>query len=86
MTEEEHKTKWCPQARLGSSTSGLGGFNRFVWPANNAASDGVQCIGSACAWWRWIHVSAVKWEGNTALMQYPDPEPTEGYCGPAGKP
>ena len=76
MTEEEHKKTWCPQARLAMF--------------GNRDADGDKptgrCIGSACAWWRWIPVSPVRWEGNTMVMQYPDPKPTEGYCGPAGKP
>lgn len=53
MTEEEAKTKWCPFARLGSSTSGLGGLNRFASPAREADFEGTRCIGSACMAWRW---------------------------------
>lgn len=53
MTEEEAKTKWCPFARVGSSTSGLGGFNRFIEPVAAGSDEKVRCIGSACMAWRW---------------------------------
>lgn len=80
MTEEEAKTKWCPQA-VASHTNPRQGFD-----GEPGRLPIFPCIGSACAWWRWIPVGIVRWEGNTAILQYPDPKPTEGYCGPAGKP
>lgn len=52
MTEEEAKTKWCPFANVGSTTSGLGGFNRFIPPVGSGSEDSVRCIGSACMMWR----------------------------------
>ena len=76
MTEEEHKKTWCPAGRTNLASANA------AQPDNRA----ILCIGSACAWWRWIPVSPVRWEGNTMVMQYPDPKPSEGYCGPAGKP
>jgi len=88
VIEEEAKTKWCPFARLGSSTSGLGGMNRFIRPQRSEDEQEVRCIGSACMAWRW-HPKGTD-PDMIAVRQYPDvPEPDEpdgGYCGLAGKP
>lgn len=78
MTEEEHKKMWCPQTQI--IVRADGGLQASGFTGDQS------CIGSACAWWRWIPVSPVRWEGDKMIMQYPDPKPTEGYCGPAGKP
>lgn len=43
MTEDEAKTKWCPQARVGFADMG----------GTNSRTDGnVNCIVSACMAWR----------------------------------
>jgi len=78
MTEEEAKTKWCPYARLGSSTSGLGGFNRFISPAREADFDGTRCVGSACMAFRWSPDTTLEMSGHIVTRQ--------GFCGLAGKP
>lgn len=42
--------------------------------ANSIASNDTYCVGSLCMAWRWLAPVA------------PATEPTEGYCGLAGKP
>jgi len=82
MTEEEAKTKWCPYARLGSSTSGLGGFNRFISPAREADFDGTRCVGSACMAFRWDFKTAAR------KSDFPGSASTSdgGFCGLASRP
>ena len=86
MTEEEAKTKWCPHARLGSSTSGLGGFNRFVSPAREADFEGTRCLGSACMAFRNspVFLPWVNEKGET--IEREGRSYTDFYCGLAGKP
>lgn len=56
LTEEEAKTKWCPETRI-HEVRGAGVYvNKPITDENphghaNAAS--VLCIGSACMAWRW---------------------------------
>ena len=56
LTEEEAKTKWCPETRI-HEVRGAGVYvNKPITDENphghaNAAS--VMCIGSACMAWRW---------------------------------
>ena len=70
MTEEEAKTKWCPFARVGSSTSGLGGFNRFIEPVSADSDARARCLGSACMAFRrlpvvdWSHQFKELLDGN----------------------
>ena len=45
-TEQEAKTKWCPQARVDSTASNRTGLA----DARNAP----MCIGSACMMWVWV--------------------------------
>jgi hypothetical protein len=50
MTEDEAKTKWCPQARLASSG---GSVNRYhVGGMGGGVVSGSNCIASACMAWR----------------------------------
>ena len=71
MTEDEAKTKWCPEARLAapvdSIATGTSG-NRY----GQEFKDWSMCIGSACMAWRWVKDT------------YKNTE--HGYCGKAGKP
>lgn len=86
MTEQEAKTKWCPQSRtldwvfengrVGDELQiGAGAVNR------DARGEPMgRCIGSACMAWRW--------KNDPTGPQDPfGPEPSyDGWCGLAGKP
>ncbi|HEY1858697.1 hypothetical protein [Acidocella sp.] len=86
MTEEEAKTKWCPDVRLRSAgefpaynrVQDLGApFPHALFP--NAAS----CIGSACMAWRATDNAKQKSLPDGAS---PPVFVAAGYCGRAGKP
>lgn len=101
MTEEEAKTKWCPQARIDGLTD-LPAYNRCI---DGSAPKASCCIGSACMMWRWsqqgrqnIASHAVEgWEhipaedSDDGVEFWREPEDRwirrwHGYCGLAGKP
>lgn len=75
LTEEEAKTKWCPQ----------------LTGPNNSSGTGNVCIASACMAWRWAikkgdyfyskggHLGATE---NVLEIETVG----QGYCGKAGKP
>lgn len=73
MTEQEAKTKWCPQ-----STSG-----DYRPDPNNAGKEVRHplCIGSACMAWRWDSVG-MEYEH----AGYGGRERGKGHCGLAGQP
>lgn len=86
MTEEQAKSKWCPQSRVGSGQSGLGGMNRdaHATPVDPTLVERhSRCIASACMAWR---------ERRDEVHTYPDGGGTvvrvelNGYCGLAGQP
>lgn len=87
MTEQEAKTKWCPFARVGSETTGLGSINRDVRKVANF--DSVHCIGSACMAFR-QHGWRDKEDGQFKSMIYEKADATHWepmfHCGLAGKP
>lgn len=75
-TEEEAKTKWCPETRH---------TNKDENPANNKFHTVISpqswncCIGSQCMHWRWDDKSVRKaTEGFDVKVV--------GYCGLSGKP
>lgn len=70
-TEDEAKTKWCPQVRFHGNYEHGGGDNRPV------EGCGVQCLGSGCMMWRWAKGASV---ADSINGKRP------GYCGLAGKP
>lgn len=92
LTEEEAKTKWCPETRI-HEVRGAGVYvNKPITDENphghaNAAS--VLCIGSACMAWRWAdEVGGEPAYRRTPVKDAPghfDNVPL-GYCGKAGKP
>jgi len=71
MTEEEARTKWCPQIRWTSHGEG------YSDPFENRGSN-CNCIASDCMMWRWNRDIMAGGSGRA--------EPTQGYCGLAGKP
>ncbi len=100
MTEEEAKTKWCPQSRLGSSKSGLGGFNRFAPPETRDDFEGTRCLGSACMAWRRNTATFLKDRKTGVFVREAKPGDMytgldlvayegwtdTGFCGLAGRP
>jgi hypothetical protein len=94
MTEEEAKTKWCPQtlcARLIVS-------DHVEQPVEMG---GARCIGSACMAWRWKDRRAGHDLSHWTYFHPDDPERAQeshkeflksnpdgidGFCGLAGRP
>lgn len=87
MTEEEAKTKWCPFARVAKRDIPGRSYNRWAddWSPAGAV-DGAKCVGSACMAWR--NFPPEEW-GKDEPPYHPSNvgiQPTDGYCGLAGKP
>ena len=89
LTEEEAKTKWCPNSRF-SVADGEHGVNRW-WSAKtddgpySVNPEACRCIASRCAAWRWGEFIGPY--GYTASRECTlAPTPTRGYCGAFGKP
>lgn len=84
MTEDEAKTKWCPETRY---------FNdgTKMW-VNRTGVDWLdKCIGSACMAWRWKQrvTNQEEMDNNqySTIRIKPILEDTDqGYCGLAGRP
>jgi hypothetical protein len=76
LTEEDAKTKWCPEGRLIASfdNGGAATFNR-----TQGRSDWPRCIGSACMFWRWSY-------GTGGFTREDRDGNSLGYCGAAGAP
>ena len=78
MTEEEAKTKWCPEARVFDSDGGsAAGANRklgYDWASRT------NCIASDCMMWRWEfdEYQIVGDNGEQKSL-------TMGFCGKGGK-
>jgi hypothetical protein len=52
MTEDEAKTKWCPEARaVAIGPTGRAAANRNEFGEIYTAH---KCLGSACMAWRWL--------------------------------
>lgn len=51
MTEEEAKTKWCPQVRNSNDLNGQA-VNRYANGGDFVEPDHT-CVGSRCMAWRW---------------------------------
>lgn len=83
MTESEAKKKWCPIVRQGDMNNPTG--------INRGYRQDFNCIGSACAMWRW-KTDYIEPDEVHFMSNYPRPKTrivvseTEGHCGLAGKP
>jgi hypothetical protein len=75
-TEEDAKTKWCPEGRLIAkfNNGDAATFNR-----TQGRSDWPRCIGSDCMFWRWVR-DEHGWPENDSNGH------ALGYCGAAGQP
>lgn len=79
-TEEEAKTKWCPEVRVlyvEKMNGRVAAVNRE--PQLGDPMSKSVCIGSHCMAWRWVNAPGPR----------PHDAPEEiyrGYCGKAGKP
>jgi len=62
-TEQEAKTKWCPQVRLTDGDVG-DPFNRTATMIADGPGTAVCCIGSDCMLWVWVDMWASR-EGET---------------------
>ena len=69
VTEEEARTKWCPQTQI-SVIMGSDGF--YCNKPRSTGNNNKNCIASKCMVWRWdIHPDNLRKEAIT----------TGGYCG-----
>lgn len=92
MTEDEAKTKWCPFARVGTSSHpGYPAINRDV-EGGVRTEEASRCEGSACMAWRWRRYADderipngvwVDPTGAAAVGAKGNLKPI-GYCGLAG--
>ena len=89
MTEDEAKTKWCPQSIFAvDSPAGLSG-NR--WDNGDGTSTGsyannaCKCIGSGCMAWRWDKDGWSMMFDDIGPCLRKDAVDLHGYCGLAGK-
>lgn len=75
-TEEQAKTKWCPETRA-LQYQGSGSVNRRT---------DSPCIASGCMHWRWLkasqHPSGLGYLGDGT----PSDDRAQGYCGLSGSP
>ncbi len=77
MTEDEARTKWCPQVRQ-VNPRGESGGNRVGMSENKAAWHHSLCIASDCMMWVWVE-SITR---NAAGQQIDETNyNTEGHCG-----
>jgi hypothetical protein len=76
MTEDEARQKWCP-FELGGAIFAAG---------NNTDKSPKNCIGSACAMWRWNQGAYRITPAAPDMVNIEFDNPGKGYCGLAGKP
>jgi hypothetical protein len=102
LTEDEAKTKWCPEARVkwakrngdGNNWSTRDGDPAFNVVRIERAGDEYHvgsCVGSSCMMWRWHEPWTSSTEegvgGDLVLRLSRKPgEPKRGFCGLAGRP
>ena len=98
MTEDQAKTKWCPQYRVATSGGDHSTFQTDNRPLEYEGKTSVlheyaRCIGQECMAWRWgvEHPDGgwIEAAPNEAVANARRKDPTYvvgGYCGLAGKP
>ena len=90
MTEDEARTKWCPQARIEAIWPSGGAadedsFTGYRVGSHNVTEDGPasNCIASYCMMWRWIYPDLGGFSVDESVVKKMR---THGYCGLAGVP
>ena len=93
-TEEEAKTKWCPESRpaewFASTPHSDGKLVRGGNRDGNGKPDATAyCLGSGCMMWRWVfrfvRVETDEGEPEEWTDAWENSlEPPRGYCGKAG--
>lgn len=84
VTEEEAKTKWCPESRVADSAEDLAPSSNRIYNGEGKVDIDCRCIASACMAWRWYRPPPDLSDteiGYNATYSKPN-----GYCGKAGKP
>ena len=88
MTEDEAKTKWCPESRTHTLYDGADGtapaHNRWYSEREQNSGTGIEdmgeidhefrCIGSACMAWRWNTTTKISADQFNGLSQRSLPE------------
>ena len=85
MTEDEAKTKWCPQVRNAPFDYKGPAANRYGNGSKASHWDFAPCIGSACMMWRGYRKLKVGQDGGyvrDSLGRFAFED--HGYCGLAG--
>jgi len=73
MTEDEAKTKWCPQSRFTFNIYGVPEVSNLSFEDDSAPCN-TLCIASGCMWWVF----------DSVIGTEPDSKPvitTNGHCG-----
>ena len=92
LTEDEAKTKWCPEVRTGLN-AGMA-VNHHVGQSRNDRHAGdvheeTRCIASGCCMWRWYGWLLAGGGPDVYSVQTNDPGHNavhHGFCGKAGRP
>lgn len=87
-TEDEAKTKWCPESRVVLGGPGEGGVsgNAFEDCEGSKAYASSRCIGSGCMMWRWGQPENVAFDASAKdtdpeFLPYPPYGPWEWHAG-----
>ena len=88
MTEDEAKTKWCPESRLHVNGWAATPYNRFLNDDDHDSLVSIptacKCIASECMWWVTERVSGefkfepTENEGEVVCTESPN---YSGHCG-----
>lgn len=78
ITEQEAKTKWCPESRARAEHSNGDAPTTVNRHHGETIFSRTRCLGSACMAWR---VSVSKYPEHADGQPIP-----RGYCGKAGRP
>ena len=97
MTEDEAKTKWCPQYRVGVADDDTIDNRLTRFPVQLPRAQ--MCLASECMAWRWEPQTYEHHSNDVGSYVNTEPDtnrygvrvrgkalPREGYCGLAGRP
>jgi hypothetical protein len=81
MTEDEAKTKWCPQFQVSIAGGPAGQMQRDTWrdKSNRPLEGGGKCLASACMAFRWLPDAT--WSGKHGHVCIVDNEDAEILVG-----